>query len=184
MSKVDKIPTSTTTTNTRLFKDTRSKAERQMVPSYSFFGQGSYIEVDVGDTLPYGLTRIKLSFATPRKFGFLFLAMHLQYDDAIYFKDDLVNFYALQLENGYLVSVFDFGEGVRRIVHTKAGRLSDNKLHNVTVRTKRKFTRLWVDSQKKKRKVSDVALSTQPYFRVSKIFIGGLPLKKRVTPSR
>jgi len=81
--------------------------------AYKLFGDRSYIELSVGTPFTYGLQRLDLEFTTLDKNGLIFLGMDppLIPDGAFGFDASPVNFYALQLEDGYLVSLFDFGDG-------------------------------------------------------------------------
>ena len=113
-----------------------------------------------------------MTFATLDKNGLIFLGMNPE-------AEDTVNFYALQMEDGYLVSLFDFGVGYYRVRHDSVGRINDGASHNVSLKAKaRKFVRIWVDTTKEGPKVADISLTGRSDFKVSKAFIGGLPMRE------
>ena len=151
--------------------------------AYTLNGDRSNIEFSIPIALNYGLQRIDLTFSTLDKNGLIFLGMdppppipagsgNLAFDGTV------VNFYALQMEDGYLVSLFDFGVGFVRVVHSSIGRLNDGASHNVTLKAKSKFVRIWVDTTKDGDKVADIVLTGKPKFKVSRAFIGGLPMRE------
>ena len=136
------------------------------------------MKLDVPFPLTYGLQRVELEFTTLGKNGLIFLGMDPPYifEGAIGFDPAPVNFYALQLEDGYLVSLFDFGAGPVRVKHTNTGRVNEGRVHNITLKGKSRFVRLWVDQPRNGEKTADISLSGRPKFKVSKAFIGGLPM--------
>ena len=137
--------------------------------------------MDIRIPLDYGLQKLDLEFATLSKEGLIFLGMDPPTDfpeaRQFAFDESPVNFYALQLEDGYLVSLFDFGVGYMKVKHESVGRVNDGKIHNVTMRAKSKFIRVWVDVDKDGERAADIGLTGYPKFKVSKAFAGGLPMR-------
>ena len=146
--------------------------------AYELNGDKSYVRLLTGQ-LPYGMKRIELQFTTLDKDGLIFLGMDPPFvpEGSIGFDPTPANFYALQLEDGYLVSLFDFGGGFVKQRHASLGRVNDGKVHNITVKGKPAFVRLWVDTDVTGPRVSDIQLNGRPKFKVSKAFVGGLPMR-------
>lgn len=146
-------------------------ARKTDIGAYTLNGDRSNIEFDT-PLLRNGLQRIDLTFATLDKNGLIFLGMNPDGENSD-------NFYALQLEDGYLVSLFDYGIGFVRVRHDSVGRVNDGAPHNISLKAKaKKFVRIWVDTSRDGPKVADISLTGRTDFSVSKAFIGGLPMQE------
>lgn len=158
--------------------------------NYILNGDESYVEIDVGSQLNLGLRKVSLNFATLEKNGLIFLGMRppspFEMEDGsskFFFDSYDTNFFALQLEDGYLVSLFNYREDEKlnttfqRHVHKNAGMLADGKLHTILVRAKPTFVRIWVDTDNNGPRIHNVELKGEPRFRVSEAFVGGLPMR-------
>lgn len=164
----------------------RQQAEIPDTGAYQLNGARSNIELDIGTPLQYGLSRLDLTFSTLSKDGLIFLGMDPPVTAAtpegnFAFDATPVNFYALQIEDGYLVSLFDFGTKFERVEHKSIGRVNDGNVHNVTLKAKnRKFVRIWVDTTREGPKVADVILTKEQghKFKASRAFIGGIPMQE------
>lgn len=142
-------------------------ARKTDIGAYTLNGDRSNIEFDIS-----GLQRFDLTFATLDKNGLIFLTKNPEAEDAPIF-------YALQLEDGYLVSLFDFGFGYMRVRHDSVGPVNDGAAHNISLKAKsRRFVRIWVDTNKDGPKVADISLTERTDFKMSKAFIGGLPMRE------
>ena len=121
-----------------------------------------------------------MDFATLGEDGLIYLGMTPPTTTTAFRKRRAVEpseiFYALQLQDGYLMSVFNFGEGVKSVVHENVGRLNDGKTHNVTIRTKSNVLKIWVDTTRKEESISDLELS-EPVFSLRAAYGGGVPLR-------
>ena len=151
--------------------------------AYKMNGQKSFVELS-HEPLSYGMRRISFQFTTLDKDGLIFLGMDPPFvpEGSIGFDPTPANFYALQLEDGYLVSLFDFGGGFVKQKHVSVGPVNDGNVHNITLRGKG-FFRLWVDTDTTGPRVADFTLNRRPKFKVSKAFVGGLPMRG-YTPHR
>ena len=146
--------------------------------AYELNGQKSFVQLFLPEPLSYGMRRISFQFTTLDKNGLIFLGMDPPFvpEGSIGFDPTPANFYALQLEDGYLVSLFDFGGGFVKEKHESVGRVNDGVVHNVTLKGKG-FYRLWVDTDTTGPRVADFTLNRRPKFKVWKVFIGGLPMR-------
>lgn len=164
----------------------RQQAEIPDDGAYQLDGARSNIELDVTQPLTYGLSRLDLTFSTLNKNGLIYIGMDpptttTTPEGNFAFDAKPVNYYALQLEDGFLVSYFDFGTKFERVKHESIGRVNDGKVHNITLKAKnRKFVRIWVDTTKDGPKVADIGLSSEEShkFKVSRAFIGGIPMQE------
>lgn len=146
---------------------------------YTFEGDG-FAQFDVG-SLSFGLKKVELSFATLEKDGLIFLGVDPpQVINGIEVQEPIINFYSLEIKDGYLISKFDLGNGYMEVKHEKAGNVADGKKHVFEMKSKsKKFIRFWLD--KGVERLNDVDLTSdqnESKTKITEIYIGGMPMRE------
>ena len=153
------------------------KFEHFHTGNYTFSGDG-FVDFEIDSRLPSGFGRIELLFATLEENGLLFFGSDFPEND-----DTTVSttFNGLEIEDGYLISKFDFGDGFQKNKHIAGGKLNDGKPHTFLMRDRRiqgkNYYVFYVDGKK----VNQINLSKNRKLGVKKVFIGGLSMQYKLS---
>lgn len=133
--------------------------------------------MDLSGGAESGFKRTELSFATLEENGLIFLGTNPpQNSGGITVSNPITTFNALEMEDGNLVSKFDFGNGFKTYVHTAAAKLNDGKTHTFLMRvTSKKFLKFVVDGNTVNK--IDIRTDTGLRYGISEIFTGGVPMQ-------
>lgn len=147
---------------------------------YCFDGNG-FVQLYLNPS-SYVLQKVVIEFSTLEKDGLIFLAMDPPKTiGGATSQDSVVSFYALEIQNGYLVSKFDYGNGFQRVVHTKGGLVNDGNTHQLLMKSRtKKFVRFWLDTTTKGDRMDEIDLSkdvAHSKHRVTEVYVGGTPMR-------
>ena len=143
--------------------------------NYTFSGDG-FVNFETYGRLPTGFERIELLFATLEENGLLFFGSDSPENGHAAAS---TTFNSLEIEDGYLISKFDFGDGFQKTMHTAAGKLNDGKPHAFLMkigRSKEKKYEFHADGKE----INQVNVSKDSKLGVKEVFIGGLPVQYKL----
>ena len=81
------------------------------------------------------------------------------------------NFYSLEVQNGYLLSKYDFGDGFKEFNHTLFGKVTNGQKQNFTIQTKPKAQFTYGKA------TEPFSLLRNQKIEASSVFLGGLPMR-------
>ena len=146
---------------------------------YCFDGEGFV------NLLPYSTNKYKkveLQFITLEGNGLILITYNLPRNN-----ENKVAFFALEMRDGVLVSKYDFGGGIKEIVHTTAGKLNDGIPHVFRMRARRGFAKFYVDNTDINAAINVTPLEDgDTRYAVKVINVGGIPfdvVKSQIFPT-
>lgn len=151
--------------------------------SYCFNGDG-YVKIQPDNSMQ--VDRISIRFATIAPNGLLFFGVSRPRIINGIAEQEPTIFYALEMEKGYLVSKFDFGNGYERRVHDKNQLpVDDGKLHSFRNKAKLKdiaknkkgFMRFGIDVEKVNKDNYQLMISFEEKntYVINEVYLGGVP---------
>lgn len=90
-------------------------------------------------------------------------------------------YFAVEMNDGYLVCKYDFGSGPKEVYIKDFGRLNDGNTYEFQVKSRRGKMTIKIDD-KKLSDVISIDRTTSVQYRANKIYVGGVPMKEYYPP--